>query len=47
MDDIWLMDIRKRVLSRHMQLPAPGMSVGRTGLGNKVRNSVLVYDVVF
>lgn len=47
MDDICLIDIRKRVLSRHTQLPAPGMSVDRTGLGKKVRNSVLVYDVVF
>lgn len=47
MDGIWLMDIRKRVLSRHTQLPAPGMSVGKAGLGDKVRNSVLMWDVVF
>ena len=44
------MDIRKTVLSKHMQFPPTGKSASGTGFGNKIKNSVLnmrysVWDV--
>ena len=41
------MDIRKTVLSKHMQFPPTGKSASGTGFGNKIKNSVLIWDIVF
>ena len=46
-DNDKLMDIRKTVLSKHMQFPPTGKSASGTGFGNKIKNSVLIWDIVF
>lgn len=47
MDNDRLVDIRKTVLSKHLQLPSTGKSASGKVFGIKMKNSVLIRDIVF